>query len=389
MPAPTPMSVSLDEAVGRVLAKDVCARFPIPSFDNSAVDGFAVRHDEVVGESSVRPAELTVHAIAPAGTDTRLGDLPPRSAVQIMTGAPLPPALDTVIPVEWTTGFVIGLGQPVRITAHPECGANIRRRGEDLSEGAVALRAGDVLYPARTAVLAALGATSASVYRPLRVAVMSTGTELTEQSKQLHHGQIYESNGVMLSAAIRAAGASAERVPFVSDDIRLFRDALAEYSQSVDLIVTTGGISAGTHEVVKSALSQEDVSFMQVAIKPGRPQGIGHYRGTPIVCFPGNPVSAYTSFEVFLRPQLRRVMGYRATTRQVVRACLGSAIPKRGQADQYRLGTYEDGVADPVSTGASHSIRALGAANCLIILPVGVEGAEGDVVEVWLLDGPH
>jgi molybdopterin molybdotransferase len=168
-----------------------------------------------------------------------------------------------------------------------------------------------------------------------------------------------------------------------------FHDALAKYTEHVDLIVTTGGISAGTHEVVKSALSHEAVHFTHVAIKPGKPQGIGRYRGTPIVCFPGNPVAAYTSFEVFLRPPLRRAMGYRSTVRPVVRARLRTPITARGQIAQYRLGLYGNGTADPVDTGASHSIRALGAANCLISLPAGVGAAQGDELDVWLLDGPN
>jgi molybdopterin molybdotransferase len=203
------------------------------------------------------------------------------------------------------------------------------------------------------------------------------------------HGQIYESNTAMLSAAICAAGASAERVPSITDDSCAFHDALAKYTEHVDLIVTTGGISAGTHEVVKSALSHEAVHFTHVAIKPGKPQGIGRYRGTPIVCFPGNPVAAYTSFEVFLRPPLRRAMGYRSTVRPVVRARLRTPITARGQIAQYRLGLYGNGTADPVDTGASHSIRALGAANCLISLPAGVGAAQGDELDVWLLDGPN
>jgi molybdopterin molybdotransferase len=301
VPAQPPLLSPLHAAEGRVLAADVTAICLLPAFDNSAVDGFAVASADVATAGPQSPAVLPVRADIPAGCGDG-GPLDRGTAHRIMTGAPVPSGADAVIPVESTDG---GL-RKVSVTASAAPGANIRRRGEDIRPGASALEAGTVLGPAQLGLLSALGQEHVLVRPALRVLLISTGSELTAQGTVPGAGQVRDANSIMLAAAVRACGAVVQRSHVVNDDATELLQVIVRAAPDIDVILTSGGISAGAYEVVKQALGPHGVEFTQVAMQPGRPQGAGLFCGIPVVALPGNPVSAFISFEVFLRPALRR-----------------------------------------------------------------------------------
>jgi molybdopterin molybdotransferase len=299
-----------------------------------------------------------------------------------MTGAPLPLGATTVVPVEATDGAV----DTVTIRAATRAGQHIRRAGEDVTAGTTVLRAGQLLTPAALGLAAALGLGELSVIPRQRVLVLSTGTELVAPGTPLQPGQIYESNAVMLAAAVRDAGAEATVAPMTSDDVEVFRETLRSRTAHTDVVITTGGVSAGAYEVVKDALSGS-VDFVKVAMQPGMPQGAGALDdGTPIVTLPGNPVSALVSFEVFVRPALRAAMGLTDTERPRRSAMLAEDLTSPRGKRQFRRGVF-DPVTDTV-TGygppASHHLRWLASANCLLELDEDIaEVAAGSRVQVW------
>ncbi|OBG47524.1 gephyrin-like molybdotransferase Glp, partial [Mycolicibacterium fortuitum] len=305
--ARAPQDLPLNDILGLVLAADVVAPLSLPGFDNSAMDGYAVIADDVAAATEDTPVRLPVAEDIPAGRTDPL-TLNPGTAHRIMTGAPLPSGATAVVPVEATDGAT----DTVTIRAAARAGQHIRRAGEDVTAGTVVLRAGQVISPATLGLAAALGLATLPVLPPQRVMVMSTGTELVAPGAELKPGQIYESNAVMLAAAVREAGAQATIAPMSADDVDAFRAALAAHATDADLIITTGGVSAGAYEVVKDALSDQ-VEFVKVAMQPGMPQGagtLGGPDGVPIITLPGNPVSALVSFEVFVRSPLRAAMGH-------------------------------------------------------------------------------
>jgi molybdopterin molybdotransferase len=385
-PAVTPAP---GDALGLVLATDVVAALSLPGFDNSAMDGFAALATDVATASAENPVTLPVTDDIPAGrTDTQ--PLKPGTAQRIMTGAPLPPGATTVVPVESTDAdFSTSAGQ-VQIRAATRDGQHIRRAGEDVAAGTTVLRAGQLLTPAALGLVAALGLAEISVLPRPRVLVMSTGSELVAPGTPLLPGQIYESNAVMLAAAVRDAGAEVIASVTVGDDVAAFRAALEAHAGQADLIITTGGVSAGAYEVVKDSLERgadSTVEFVKVAMQPGMPQGSGRVAGVPIVTLPGNPVSALVSFEVFLRPPLRAAMGLPAD-RPRIAATLAEELTSPAGKRQFRRGVlaFEKGGAVVTSYGppASHHLRWLASANCLLDIPKGVDKvAAGSQVDVW------
>jgi molybdopterin molybdotransferase len=388
-PAPVE-EVPLAHARGRVLAADVVAAVSLPSFENSAMDGYAVRAAELAGASEAAPVELPVATDIPAGR-VDVPDLEPGTVHRIMTGAPLPPGADAVVQVEMTDGGT----EKVRIHAAPEPGAFLRHVGEDVSAGDVVLTAGTVLYAPQIGVAAAVGSATLPVRRRPVVLVLSTGSELVAPGTPLRPGQIYESNGPMLAAAVEDAGGSAELLRFVPDDVAQFLGALRERvaGGAVDLLLTSGGVSAGAYEVVKDAFTGHGVEFVKVAMQPGGPQGAGRLDdldGLPVVTLPGNPVSSQVSFEVFVRPALRAAMGHPHPERPIVTATLGEHLRSPAGRQQFRRGLLDavDGTVREVGTAASHMLGAMAQADCLIVVPRDVtELQAGTQVEVWLLDG--
>jgi molybdopterin molybdotransferase len=225
------------------------------------------------------------------------------------------------------------------------------------------------------------------VYRPARVLILSTGSELVGPDTPLLHGQIYESNSVMLAAAVREIGAEPVVLRFVPDDVEAFHAAIAEHKADVDVLVTSGGVSAGAYEVVKDALTGQGVEFMRVAVQPGGPQGNGLFGGLPVVTFPGNPVSSALSFELFLRPALLAAMGHTVTERPRVQARTTAALRSPAGRSQYRRAWHQGDTVTPIGGPGSHLLASFAAANCLIELGEDVtDVAEGDLVTVLRLE---
>jgi len=379
----------LMDALGLACAVDVHARVSLPGFDNSAMDGYAVRFADVTTASDREPVVLPVVGEIGAGT-ARVHALAPGTAVKIMTGAPVPAGADSIVPYEATDR---GVSQ-VRISEAPRAaGAYVRRTGEDVTEGDLVVTEGTVLSPRHLGLLAATGHAAVATRPRPRVVVISTGTELREPGQPLGHDSIYDSNSYLLAAAARAAGAIAFRVGIVPDDPHGFTTALHDQLVRADLVITSGGVSQGDYDVVKEALSAQGVWFGPVAMQPGKPQGFGLVgeERVPIFCLPGNPVSSYVSFEAFVRPALRRLMGLTPEARPTVSARLRTedGTPLRSPAGrrQYMRGQYEDGVVTPFGGAASHILGGLAGANCLLVVPEDVSDLEpGAGVEVLLIE---
>ncbi|GAB3129917.1 molybdopterin molybdotransferase MoeA [Tsukamurella serpentis] len=388
VPGPRLVELPPEQALGLTLARDLWAPISLPPFTNSAMDGYAVRAAEAVA-GAVLPVAYDV----PAGRSD-VPPLPTGAACRIMTGAAVPDGADAIVPVEQTDGGI----ERVRIDTTPEPGRFFRAAGSDIAAGEIALHAGETVHAATVGLAAALGLTTIAVLRPPHIAVLSTGSELVEPGTPLLPGQIYESNAPMLAAAIREAGAGAEVLRMVADHpddlLQRLADRLAR--GDIDVVVTTGGVSAGAYEVVKDALTDRGVRFTKVAMQPGMPQGCGTVDlggvSTPFVTFPGNPVSAMVSFEVFLRPALRAVMGL--PDRPRVRLPLEGEVQSTPGKRQYFRGCLirtEDGT-DSVSVhggASSHYLRWLAQADCLLdVAPEVKHLADGASVDVILLRQP-
>ena len=375
--------IGLFDAQGLVLAADVTAPLSLPVFDNSGMDGYAVLVADVVGAAADSPVRLPVAEDIPAGRTDSL-TLAPGTAHRIMTGAPVPAGADGIVPVEQTDAGLPGDVVEIRMTPKP--GQHIRRAGEDVAAGAVVLRAGQVVSPAVLGLSAALGFGDLPVTPRQRVLVVSTGSELVSAGTALQPGQIYESNAVMLAAAVRETGAEVVAMATAGDDVRQFSAVIDAHAADADLIITSGGVSAGAYEVVKDAFGGQGVEFVKVAMQPGMPQGAGTVAGIPIITLPGNPVSALVSFEVFIRPALRTAMGLPDARRPRRTAALAEDLTSPAGRRQFRRGVYNAATGTVTSYGppASHHLRWLASSNCLLEIPEEVTAlANGDAVTVW------
>ncbi|GGO83952.1 molybdopterin molybdenumtransferase MoeA [Nocardioides phosphati] len=376
-----PATVPLSDALGLVVASDVVAALPLPAFDNSAMDGYAVHQRDVVGATPESPVHLPVVGGIGAGAAT-IDDLAPGTAVKIMTGAPVPPGATAVVPYEWTDR-----GSHEVLIEHPAVvGQNIRRSGEDVDAGDLLVSAGTVLGPRHLGLLAGAGEGRVEVRPRPRVVIVSTGSELREPGQPLGPGQIHDANSTLLASAARAAGASAYRVGSVADEPGAFLETLQDQISRADLIVTSGGVSQGDFDVVKAAL-RDRLWFGDVAMQPGKPQGFGTVDGVPVFTLPGNPVSAYISFQLFVLPALRTLQGRHRVVHPLRAArCskgFGSAYGKR----QMVRAAYDAGLVAPVGGHGSHLLGDLAAANALIVVPEETtEVRAGDTVQVLLLD---
>lgn len=379
----------LMEALGLALAEDVAAEVALPSFDNSAMDGYAVRREDVVTATDATPVHLPVVGEIGAGQGGLLA-LPPGTAAKIMTGAPVPAGADSVVPYEWTDR---GVAQ-VRITAAPRLGQHIRPMGEDVAVGDVLVSEGTVLGPRHLGLLAAVGRAAVRSRPRPRVVVVSTGSELRDPGTPLGRDSIYDGNSYLLAAAARRAGALAYRVGIVPDEPHAFLDALHDQLVRADLVVTSGGVSQGDYDVVKEALSGlGTVWFGGIRMQPGKPQGFGHVGvdRTPILTLPGNPVSSYVSFEQFVLPAIRKLMGRAPYARPTVPARLTHAISSsdgRQQLVRAEYGVDAGGAyAAPVGGHGSHLIGDLASSNALVVVPEDVTSVEaGATVQVLRLD---
>ncbi|TQJ31241.1 gephyrin-like molybdotransferase Glp [Microbacterium sp. SLBN-146] len=376
---------------GRILRESVHAAVDLPAFDNSAMDGFAVRHDDIADASADHPVRLRVVADLPAGTalDPPLGR---GEAARIMTGSPLPTAATAIVPFEDTVGGLADSLGDIEVTVAKPFGAHVRRRGEDAAAGDVVLEAGILLGPLQTAAIAASGVADVVVSRRPRVAVVSTGSELVPPGTPLRRGQIPESNGELLEALALGAGADVVISATVSDDDGGPREVLEEAERlGADVVVFSGGVSAGAYEVVKNTLG-DVMSFTSVGMQPGKPQGFGRtLAGILLFGLPGNPVSAAVSFEVFVRPALLTMQGATDHARRVLTlpAAVGWRTPPgRAQYLPVVIDTTDPAAwrVTPATSGGSHLAGGLGRAEAYAIVPAEVARVDpGDLVDVMLI----
>jgi molybdopterin molybdotransferase len=353
------------------------------------MDGYAVRTADIAGASPQAPVILPVVGDIAAGAQTVMS-IQPGMTARIMTGAPVPPGADAIVPVEWTDG---GIAQ-VRIGQCPAEGAFIRRAGEDVRPGDVVLPVGTLIGSAQVGLLAALGRRNVQVRPKPRVVVISTGSELVDIGTKPGYGQIVDSNSYAITTAVREAGALAFRVGIVPDDPRTLTDAIEDNLIQADLLVTSGGVSVGAYDVVKQVLGRlGEVAFHKVAMQPGMPQAFGTLgkEEVPVFGLPGNPVSSLVSFEVFVRPALRRMLGAEPLGRPQVTALLTQPVrspPGKRQFLRVRVGRRGDQwLVEPTGPQGSHMMAGLAAANGLAVVPEDLsEVAAGTALTTWLLE---
>ncbi len=383
-----PVAMPRRQAVGLVLAEDVVASEVVPPFDNTAVDGYAVRASDVASAGD-QPVELAVIGEIAAGAGPGERALATGEAIRIMTGAPIPPGADAVVMVEDTER----LGDDrVRVSASVEVGASVRPAGDDVRPGDVLFTAGTVITPAVVGVLATINAHSVSVYPRPRVAVLSTGDELVDDGRALAPGEIRESNRQMLAAALEAAGCAVTDLGIVRDDEAVLEATLRAAAADHDAVVTSGGVSMGDYDVVKAVLARiADMRWMQVAIKPAKPFAFGLLDGTPIFGLPGNPVSSLVSFEMFARPALRRMMGHGRLSRPSVVAVADDGLVRRPDGKTHLMRVTASFADDgrchvrPVRAQGSHQLAATATADAIAVVPDGDGVPAGADVAVLLL----
>jgi molybdopterin molybdotransferase len=364
-----PEGVDLAAAAGRVLADDALAAVDLPPFPSSAMDGFAVRSGDTPGRL---PIVARIAAGVPAPRALEAGE-----AMAIATGGVVPPGSDSVIPIE----DVVDDDNSVEIPERVVQGDNIRPRGGDVAAGDVVVPSGARLGPAQIGALAAAGLDRVVVRRRPRVAVLATGTELRRPGEPLGPGQVYEANSVLLAATFGSVGADVEVLPAVADDESSHRAAL-ERGLAADVLVTSGGVSVGPHDLVRRILSDLGVEeiFWGIAVKPGKPLAFGVRGSTLVFGLPGNPVSSLVGAEVFVRPALLALQGATVPGPVFFEGRLRATVRRNAHRDEFlraRSVASEDGVLlDPVSGQESHMIARAAAADALVLAPRG----EGELV---------
>lgn len=380
----------LADAIGLTLSEPARAQNPVPVFDNSAMDGFAVRFVDVAAASDEHPAVLRVVADVPAGS----AEDPPLArgtAARIMTGAPVPTAADTVVPFEDTAGGLADSLGEIRVVRAPRAeGAHVRREGEDAAVGAVVLEPGTLLGARQLAALASVGIARVAVAPRPRVAIVSTGAELVPPGEPLRRGQIPESNGLLLAGLVAEAGAEVVFLEVVGDEEAGPAEAVARATAlGLDAVIFSGGVSAGAYEPVRQGLS-EAMEFVKVAMQPGKPQGFGvTAEGMLLFGLPGNPVSVAVSFEVLVRPALLRMQGRNDVHRPLQRLAAGTGWRTPPGRRQYLPAVIDaDGRVHPATRGGSgsHLAVGLGAATAYAVVAAETDQVEvGDLIDVMEL----
>ncbi len=408
--APRPVRVAIAEAQGLLCAEEVVTERPLPGFDQAAIDGYAVRSVDVFGahgfngvgrvsaecpddDTAPGTVSLPVMASIEAGTRTP-SRLQPRQAARVQTGAPLPTLADAVLPLRWTDG-----GQSrVRVLRGVPSGAYVRRTGDDVQPGDVAVRAGTVIGAAQVGLLAAVGRERVLVHPRPRVSVLAVGGELVDISRTPGNGQVYDVNSYALAAAARDAGADVNRVGIVSNEPGKLRDVVAGQVNRAEVVVIAGAVGGAAAEAVRSTLAElGEIEVTRIAMHPGSVQGFGQLGrdGVPTFLLPANPVSALVVFEVMVRPLIRLSLGKRQPMRRIVSARTLSPITSvagrkgflRGQLlrDQ-ETGEYLVQALGGAAGASSHLLATLAEANCLVVVPSEAEQIRtGELVDVAFL----
>jgi molybdopterin molybdotransferase len=387
VPAPASEPAGLAQAAGRVMAERQISAMPLPLFDNSAVDGYAVRAADVGLAGPGEPVRLRVAGRATAGEASAL-EVRPGTSVRLFTGSALPRGADAVVMQEDTRLDETEPGA-VQVLSSVAPGENVRRQGEDVQPGAVLCEAGEVLTAARISLLAAAGVSRVRVARRPLAGLLATGSELKEPGETLARGQIYESNRLGLAALAARAGAMARILPIVDDRLESTQEALAEAFHSSDVVVTSGGVSVGEMDFVKAALEGIGgrIEFWRLAIRPGRPFVYGRLGEKPLFGLPGNPVSALVTFQLLVRPVLLRMQGASDVSLASVPGRLAEPLSNPGGRRHFvRVRMDQEGNVGLAGPQGSHLLSSMAAANGLVDLPPGAMLHAGTAVRVMRWD---
>lgn len=379
--------VDIKEALGRVIAEDVYARRNIPPWDNSAMDGYAVRVDDVEGASKENPAVLKIIESLPAGYISE-SKLKSGEAIKIMTGAPMPNGADAVVMAEYTEND----GGKVRIFKRPEKGDHIRKAGEDVKDGQLVIKKGQLIRPSEIGMLASMARSIVSVYQRPRVAILATGDELVDLDEEICGAKIINSNTYAVGAQIQECGA----LPILLGIARDRQDELEEklrLGMNADIIITSGGVSVGDYDHVKDVVKGlgGDLRLWKVAIKPGKPLAFSILNGRPMFGLPGNPVASMVTFEIFVRPAILKMMGHKKIFRPIIYATIKDDLKKKENRRHFiRASVQSDGdgyVVETTGDQGSHMMTSMIKANGLIIFHENDTAIKaGDKVKVMLLD---
>jgi molybdopterin molybdotransferase len=391
--APRPVRVAIAEAQGLMCAEEVVTERPLPGFDQAAIDGYAVRSD-VMGADSGGDSDVTLPVVSTIAAGERTPTrLQPRQAARVQTGAPMPTLADAVLPLRWTDG-----GESrVRVLRGVRSGAYVRRTGDDVQPGDVAVRAGTIIGPAQVGLLAAVGRERVLVHPRPRLTIISVGGELVDISRTPGNGQVYDVNSYALAAAGRDAGAEVNRVGIVDADPKTLRDVVEGQLSRSELVVIAGAVGGAAAEGVRAVLAElGEMEVARIAMHPGSVQGFGQLGrdGVPVFLLPANPVSALVVFEVMVRPLIRMSLGKRQPMRRVVPARtlspISSVVGRKGFLRGQLMRDQDTGEylvqALGGTPGASHLLATLAEANCLVIVPTEAEQIRtGESVEVAFL----
>jgi len=395
--APRPVRVAIAESQGLMCAEEVVTERPMPGFDQAAIDGYAVRSVDVVGVGSDSEdggeISLPVMGVIEAGARTP-SRLQPRQAARVQTGAPMPTLADAVLPLRWTDGGE----NRVRVLRGVRSGAYVRRTGDDVQPGDVAVRAGTIIGPAQVGLLAAVGRDKVLVHPRPRLSVMCVGGELVDVSRTPGTGQVYDVNSYALAAAGRDAGAEVNRVGIISTDPRELRETVEGQVNRNEIVVIAGAVGGAAAESVRTVLSElGDMEVARIAMHPGSVQGFGQLGRdrVPVFLLPANPVSALVVFEIMVRPLIRLSLGKRQPMRRIVQARTLSPITSmpgrkgylRGQLMRDQdTGEYLVQALGGAPGASTHLLATLAEANCLVIVPADVEEVRtGETVDVAFL----
>ncbi|GAA2419109.1 MULTISPECIES: molybdotransferase-like divisome protein Glp [Mycobacteriaceae] len=392
--APRPLRVAIAEAQGLMCAEEVVTERPLPGFDQAAIDGYAVRSVDVMGADSGGDSDVTLPVVSTIAAGERTPTrLQPRQAARVQTGAPMPTLADAVLPLRWTDGG----SARVRVLRGVRSGAYVRRTGDDVQPGDVAVRAGTIIGPAQVGLLAAVGRERVLVHPKPRLTIISVGGELVDISRTPGNGQVYDVNSYALAAAGRDAGAEVNRVGIVDGDPKTLRDVVEGQLSRSELVVIAGAVGGAAAEGVRSVLAElGEMEVARIAMHPGSVQGFGTLGrdGVPVFLLPANPVSALVVFEVMVRPLIRMSLGKRQPMRRVVPARtlspISSVVGRKGFLRGQLMRDQDTGEylvqALGGAPGASHLLATLAEANCLVVVPTEAEQIRtGESVDVAFL----